>query len=269
MLFHLLFLGGPTIRTLAHLWGLGEEELSALLCVGEKKKKEVKKNSTTASYTHSRQVGWKHPCKEARECVTSSGHFRCWVKWSLIAGRGLWQGLPWRGLASSEITLFLSSSSFPFQGILFFLSLSTLFYSLLLSFHRFSTTAFLSLSSFMRNATIRRNYYPSTQHRYINDESMKSTIAQLAHTHIRLFITTSSSFLSSTRFYQHWTRAAIERFVKNKRPGMFDLIKNPQPKKKKEFSVCILGPPIVHSFTPYWRVSYSNGLHRVQHTHTT
>lgn len=169
-------------------------------------------------------------------------------------------------MASSEITLFLSSSSssFPFQGIL---SLSTLFYSLLLSFHRFSTTAFLSLSSFMRSATIRRNYYPSTQHRYINDESMKST-SSAGTQRIRLFITTSSSFLSATRFLPNIEQEQLERFVKNKRPGMFDLIKNPN-RKKKEFSVCILGPPIVHSFTPYWRVSYSNGLHRVQHTHTT
>jgi hypothetical protein len=47
-------LGGPTIRTLAHLWGLGEEELSALLCVGEKKKKkkEVKKRTRQRHHTH-------------------------------------------------------------------------------------------------------------------------------------------------------------------------------------------------------------------------
>ena len=142
--FSSFFWGGPTIRTLAHLWGPGE--LSALLCVGEKK--EVKrKNSTTASYTHSRQVGWKHPCKEARECVTGSGHFGGAMVADCRRER-LWQRLPWRGLASSEITLFLSSipgdsSSF----FIFFFFHSTVFYD------------GIPVSQLLdESATIRRNY---------------------------------------------------------------------------------------------------------------
>jgi hypothetical protein len=98
-----LFLGwgGPTIRTLAHLWGLlllQEKNSQHFLFRGEEEgSRKKRKNSTTASYTHSRQVGWKHPCKEARECVerekdhkqwpflNKGDRRRCTQKWPLIA----------------------------------------------------------------------------------------------------------------------------------------------------------------------------------------
>ncbi len=109
--------------------------LSTFVCVGEKKKKKKevkKKNSTTASYTHSRQVGWKHPCKEARECVTSSGHFRCWWgrlengRWLLVEGtltgaalEGF--GIKWDYLVSFFFFFFHSRGFFSFFFRLFFI----------------------------------------------------------------------------------------------------------------------------------------------------
>ena len=92
--------------------------LSALLLGRKWEEEERKKEEPRRIYihTHSRQVGWKHPCKEPRERAASNGHRRVYspllyaLRWALIVSER-----PWRGLASSEITLFLflSLSLFP------------------------------------------------------------------------------------------------------------------------------------------------------------
>ena len=153
--------------------------LSALL-LGRKWEEERKKEEPRRIYihTHSRQVGWKHPCKEPRERAASNGHRRVYspllyaLRWALIVSER-----PWRGLASSEITLFLFLSlSLSFRFFQTFQAKTQFFF---FSVENFSICCFLFFPKVSLDASsvtpigspTRKTELISTENRYVISSS--------------------------------------------------------------------------------------------------